>query len=107
MIRLNSKAVQSLIQVLTPYLEDQHAELRLYGSRALASRKGGDIDLLLIVDNVVLKQKLNEMKHYILAEMKMEIGDQKIDLTMVSKEKCEQDLFLRMILPTSVLLKKW
>jgi hypothetical protein len=107
MIRLSLTEIDALIAVLSAYLHNESAELRLYGSRAQPERKGGDIDLLLLVNHAVVEQQLNEKKHYILAQMKQKIGVRKIDLAICHKDKMSEDVFIRMILPESVLLKSW
>lgn len=52
-------------------------EIYLFGSRVDDSKKGGDIDLYLVVEN-----KINMFKNKIkfLAKIKRELGEQKIDV---------------------------
>jgi len=52
-------------------------EVYLFGSRVDDSKKGGDIDLYLVVEN-----KVNMFKNKIkfLAKIKRELGEQKIDV---------------------------
>ncbi len=52
-------------------------EIYLFGSRVDDSKKGGDIDLYLIVDN---KIDLFKNKIKFLAKIKRELGEQKIDI---------------------------
>lgn len=52
-------------------------DIYLFGSRVDDSKKGGDIDLYLEVEN---KEGLFEKKRKFLARLKREIGDQKIDV---------------------------
>jgi len=78
-----------------------HYEVFLFGSRADDSKKGGDIDLLLIVKDEVLVKVLKESQHHLLVAFKKYLEDQKLDLTIVSCEefnkKRQQDAFLRLI----------
>lgn len=55
----------------------KQGEIYLFGSRVDESRKGGDIDLYLVVEN-----KINIFKNKIkfLAKIKRELGEQKIDV---------------------------
>ena len=52
----------------------------MYGSRVNDQLKGGDIDLLLLVEKAALAEELREKKHIILASIKKRLGDQKIEM---------------------------
>lgn len=52
-------------------------EIYLFGSRVDDNKKGGDIDLYLVVNN---KENLFRRKIQFLSRVKREIGDQKIDI---------------------------
>ena len=110
-MRLTEQQITNLILSLTPFLveraKNEHVELRLYGSRINDQLKGGDIDLLLLVENPNLITQLQEKKHHVLAAIKKRIGDQKIDLLIADKNTMHADPFLKMIEPTSLLLKTW
>lgn len=106
-MRLTNNEVTFLIASITEFLGKDHAELRLFGSRTDDNRKGGDIDLLLLVENADVKNQLNMQKHLILARMKELLGDQKIDLKIADTAEVETDDFLRIIYPESLSLKIW
>jgi predicted nucleotidyltransferase len=106
-MRLTEKDKLGLIEAIEQKSLIKVGELRLYGSRVDDSKKGGDIDLLLIVPNKEFKQSLVENKHKILAHIKRNIGDRKIDLLVCEAEAVELDPFVGLIYPTSVVLKKW
>ncbi len=55
----------------------KQGDIFLFGSRVDASKKGGDIDLYLAVDD---HQNLFEKKIKFLSRIKRELGDQKIDV---------------------------
>jgi len=55
----------------------EQGDIFLFGSRVDESKKGGDIDLYLAVDN---HQNLFEKKIKFLSRIKRELGDQKIDI---------------------------
>ena len=106
-MRLTSQQINDITSVLNAFLEGCKAELRLYGSRVNDDKKGGDIDLLLLVENPNLEAELAENKHYLLAAIKKNIGDQKIDLLVSSYPAVKTDPFLKMVFPKSLLLKHW
>ena len=106
-MRLTNTQVDGIIDAITPFIKGTEVELKLYGSRVDDALKGGDIDLLLITE--IEEQALNliKEKHYLLAKIKNNIGDQKIDLKIASKHNVDSDAFLKMVIPTSISLKKW
>ncbi len=106
-MRLTNKEVAFLINSITEFLGKYHAELRLFGSRTDDNRKGGDIDLLLLVENAEVKNQLSMQKHLILARMKELLNDQKIDLKIAETAEIDTDDFLQIIYPDSVPLKIW
>lgn len=55
----------------------KNGDIFLFGSRVDVSKKGGDIDLYLAVDD---HQNLFEKKIKFLSRIKRELGDQKIDV---------------------------
>ena len=106
-MRLSDQQIKNLILALSPFIGSNHAELRLYGSRVSDQLKGGDIDLLLLVEKASLTEALCEKKHYILTAIKKKLGDQKIDLLITDRNKIHEDCFLKMITPTSLHLNTW
>ncbi len=106
-MRLNQQQVQLLITALTPFIKLNQAELRLFGSRVDDNAKGGDIDLLLLLQDTHAAEQLAEEKYKILAAIKKYLGDQKIDLKIATTLDIQQDSFLQIILPTSIILHHW
>jgi len=104
-MRLIKSEITGLTQAIADNLGDISAELRLFGSRVDDSLKGGDIDLLLIVSNDNDRDQVVYNKHYILADMKTNIGDQKIDLKITTEHELKTDPFLKSIYPSSLQLK--
>lgn len=74
---------QTYIEVIKKYFNQffQNGEIYLFGSRVDDSKKGGDIDLYL-----VLKEHSNlfEKKIKFLSRVKRELGEQKIDIVFNS-----------------------
>jgi len=78
---------------------DPAAEVYLYGSRAIPELKGGDIDLIVISEKLGFTDKLS-----ILVELKLALGEQKIDLSIKSRAEATQDPFFNKVLRNAVLL---
>jgi len=78
-------------------------ELHLFGSRSSSFTKGGDIDLLLLVQNEDLESVL-EKKFQLVTEMKLATQDEKIDLTISTFDKLHTDVFLKSIADSLILL---
>lgn len=103
-VRLTQSEIQGIKEAINNFTSKNESKLYLYGSRCDLNRKGGDIDLLLVVTSSQIKQKLLEKKHCLTAEIKQNIGDQKVDLLITAQEEISTDPFLQSILPMSVLL---
>lgn len=106
-MRLTPEETAQIVVALSSFVGKNSAELRLYGSRVDDQQKGGDIDLLLIVDSEALENQLQVNKHFILAAIKELIGDQKIDLKIVQVNEIEHDDFLQLIYPKALVLHIW
>lgn len=106
-MRLTSQEIKNLIKALDKFIGKNPAELRLFGSRTNDQLKGGDIDLLLLINDSKLKYDLIMKKHYLLAEIKFLLGDQKIDLKIADDSEAQTDPFLQLIYPKSILLNTW
>jgi predicted nucleotidyltransferase len=104
-VRLKEAEVLSLIAVVEKTVGEGPYEFYLYGSRTRDELKGGDIDLLLLVDPAEADQ-LNRERHVILRKMKDRIGDRKIDLTISFRKEAEQDAFLSEALSSAVSLSR-
>lgn len=95
-------------KVIAKYLQPgQSAELRLYGSRIDENKKGGDFDLLLLLDDKKSAHELSLKLHHILAEIKRDLGDQGIDLKIIEKNSINDDPFLFLVYKESILLEKF
>jgi predicted nucleotidyltransferase len=79
MIRLSSTEQQVIKQTILQY--DPQAKIYLFGSRVDRHKKGGDIDLLIISDN--LKPKTINKIRWQLWEI---LGVQKIDLVLADQQ---------------------
>lgn len=103
-MRLSAEEVELIVEVFSSWLANEQWELYLFGSRVNDLARGGDIDLLLLINDEQAAKDIQTKKHYLLVDLKNAIGDQKIDLTI--KNKNDQELFIKMVLSQAVLLKK-
>ena len=77
----------------------ENAKVYLFGSRVDDTKKGGDIDLYLEVDD---RQSVFEKKLTLLSALRKNLGDQKIDLIINDSSK-EKDIY-KIARTTGVLL---
>jgi len=102
-MRLTQNEIKSMIAVFGSIVSET-CELRLFGSRVDDNAKGGDIDLLLVVPSDTDKSQYLYNKATILNNLKNEIGDQKIDLTIATSNDLSTDPFLQSIYPASIII---
>ncbi len=74
-MRLSSHYINTIKKYFNEYFGK--GEIYLFGSRVDDTKKGGDIDLYLVLDN---HHNLFEKKIKFLSRVKRELGDQKIDI---------------------------
>lgn len=77
-MRLDEFERHLILQTIREF--DPKAEIRLFGSRVDDSRKGGDIDLLVISEALTYRDKL-----LIRSRLKEKLGERKIDLIITKK----------------------
>jgi predicted nucleotidyltransferase len=108
-MRISDAHKNSMISVIEDFLGGQKGQLRLFGSRTRDQGRGGDIDLLLLVQSDDLLKELKHRKQEIIVRLKDRIGDQRIDLVIESSVNLEkaQTPFIESILDSSLLLKDW
>ncbi|MFO7446750.1 MAG: nucleotidyltransferase domain-containing protein [Ignavibacteriaceae bacterium] len=93
-MRLKDHEITAIKETVKKY--DGSAEVFLYGSRADDTKKGGDIDILIISDKIKLDEKIK-----IKIELYGKIGEQKIDLVAAPEINTA---FLNYIYKTSIRL---
>lgn len=79
-MRLTKKEIDAITSTFKEIFED--GKIYLFGSRVDDSKKGGDIDLYIQIEN---KNNILEKKLNFLVNLKRKIGEQKIDL-VISKD---------------------
>jgi predicted nucleotidyltransferase len=102
-MRLKPKEVESILRVFKSHHDDEETEIYLFGSRTDDSKKGGDIDLL-VVANAFVCEKLKVIKFKISDDIQKQIGEQKIDITFATKDSLAKDEFLKSIFPGALKL---
>lgn len=90
-MRLTEQQVISIVDAITPFVSTSNVELRLFGSRVDDKLKGGDIDLLLITDE--LQNKLLSEKYRMLVVLEKRLGERKISLVIATREEIKSDSF--------------
>ena len=105
-MRLTSDEIAGIIKGISANLQGHSAELRLFGSRVDDAGRGGDIDLLLILAPDI-KSHFIANKHYVLVDIKTEIGEQRIDLKIATEDEIQSDPFLKAIYPASILINNF
>ena len=76
-MRLTQKQILAIKKNFQKYFHS--GDIYLFGSRVNDVKKGGDIDLYIVTDN---KDNLALKKIKFLANLKREIGEQKIDIVL-------------------------
>ncbi len=98
-MRLNPKQKTIICGVVQKY--DANAEVYLYGSRVRDDLRGGDIDLMILSHKIDLSLRLS-----ILADLKIGLGEQKIDLKVLPPGQEKTDAFAQQVLPNAVKLNE-
>ena len=94
-MRLSNKEIQNLKTSVLSF--DPNAKLYLFGSRADDSKKGGDIDIL-IISKVITKKEIRTIKFNFFDEF----GEQKLDILV--DEGDFENPFIKMIFREAILL---
>lgn len=78
---------------------DENAKIYLFGSRVIDTKKGGDIDLLVMSGKLVYDDRRK-----ILSSIFEELDEQKIDIIITKDTQDYQPPFIRIALKQGVLL---
>lgn len=101
-LRLPQDTVRELSDVFSEYLQDvPDARVLLFGSRADAKGKGGDLDFIVIAN--LVGPRVYELKKKLRMAIKERLGDQRVDVLIVSDERQETlSSFVRLALMDGV-----
>jgi predicted nucleotidyltransferase len=102
-MRLSTKEVTSITAAFKICLGNMDYQLYLFGSRTDDSKKGGDIDLLVVVP-LSEKQNVVNMKSKIRNEIFKNIPEQKIDITAATAAELKTDEFLESVFEHAILV---
>ena len=95
-MRISETERDIIVKVISKH--DPNSKIYLFGSRADDSKKGGDIDLLIISDNLSLEHKIK-----IQVELEVPLDEQKVDIT-IRKEGDIKDVFTSSIIKNAIIL---
>ncbi len=102
-MRLSDQQVRVIVESVREILK-LPGDLFLYGSRVNPTLKGGDIDLVFLVDETDM-EKPNKKLAQVLAMIKKKIGEQRIDFSIVHRSEAETNPFWRRALEAAILLQ--
>ncbi len=94
-MRISEKEILIIKKIFNDEIKGTY-DLRLFGSRTDDMKRGGDIDLLLVVDPIYLEMS-RIAKYKILDQLYQQLGEQKIDIVITTAELLEKDSFLSQI----------
>ena len=83
------------IKITFSLFRSEDAELYLFGSRTDNTKKGGDIDLLIIFKDS--EQSARFKKLDFLVALKKVLGERRIDVTNATPHEIETDEFLKVV----------
>ncbi|SMO55736.1 Nucleotidyltransferase domain-containing protein [Balnearium lithotrophicum] len=82
-IRLSQEEIRTIKDIITKY--DPQAEILIFGSRTDLTKKGGDIDILIISKDIDYR-----IRRKIRVDLQLSLGNRKIDLIVTDNpEKTE------------------
>ena len=84
-MRLGEREILIIKKAITEF--DPEAEIFIFGSRADLSKKGGDIDILVLSDRIGWRERRK-----IRIALIKELGDRKIDLIVSQKDEIEEPI---------------
>jgi hypothetical protein len=105
-MRLTAAEITGLITAIQSLSPSPGISLLLYGSRVHDHLRGGDIDLVLeIPPGKESEWEDNRLK--LLVEIKSRLGDQRIDLSILTAEAIRQSQFFALALRDAKLIHRW
>jgi len=99
-IRLSAREIETIRATVNRLMGDD-VSVRIFGSRARAEEKGGDIDLLIETKQRLPNRVTSACR--VVSELQMQLGDQKIDVIIIDPATREQPIH-RIARQTGVIL---
>jgi predicted nucleotidyltransferase len=108
-MRLTQDEQHKIIQAISPFLQNISAELFLFGSRTDDTKRGGDIDLLIILEEPKTWDidKTFNQKLKIITALYTTLGEQKIDLHIIYRNEMVSHPFYQSIYSHALQLYQW
>lgn len=104
-MRLSLQEVDKIRIALAPCVDGLACRIYLFGSRVNDSARGGDIDLLLVVDHNDDRELLRRKRLDLNVNLIKQLGERRIDLVVASSQDLVTDPFLASIWPSAVLIQ--
>ena len=95
-MRLTSLYVQNFKNYLNSLINSEY-ELYLFGSRVIDTKKGGDINLLVVIESPEIVSQLKSMSAAIKVKLCDLAGDQRVDVVFCNKNDVTSNEFLKTI----------
>ncbi|MGZ3747202.1 MAG: nucleotidyltransferase domain-containing protein [Pseudobdellovibrionaceae bacterium] len=102
-MRLSPKELRTITRSFKECLSTLPFKLCLFGSRVDDNKKGGDIDLLVIVEPAA-KERVVNLKAKIRNKIFDSLPEQKIDITVATESELQIDPFLSNVFPEAIVL---
>ena len=99
-VRLSAREIE-IIRATVSRLMGDDTSIRIFGSRARADEKGGDIDILVETAQRLPNRVTSACR--LVSELQMQLGDQKIDAIIIDPATREQPIH-RIARQTGVML---
>ncbi len=100
-MRLSSKEISVIKSAFRTVFGDFSFSLYLFGSRTDIQKKGGDIDLLLVVP-AERKTFAVDKKSAVRLKIFETLAEQRIDITVATSEEIKTDVFLLSIMKSAI-----
>jgi predicted nucleotidyltransferase len=103
-MRLSPRDVKQIMAALSPYKEQIPFSIYLFGSRVDPTKRGGDIDLLLLTEVAENTLNLRKLRLEMNVALAQHLGERRVDVTVATLGDVTVDPFLKAIWPSAILL---
>lgn len=105
-MRLSDGTIKLIVKGFEEFSDcPKQYELYVFGSRVDPHKRGGDIDILLIVEPAQV-DAMKIIRHRLVGSLKKYIDDQKLDLTIMGKDNLSSDPFYQAIKDSLILIRQ-